>query len=285
MKKIVAFLNLHSGSVPKDGEEALARALAELGHSADIIAFQEGDVQAALKVAVDQSPDYLIAWGGDGSINCALNAAGPDGPAVLALPGGTMNMLHQRLHRGHTQWADILSSALQEPEVTPWAGGDINGQRFYVAVMLGRLTTLSESREHLRKGAFLEAIAAAAKNEAFDMQSRLQVRTQKAGRITSMDATAGAVVLAGERRARFDVATIDPASQLDLAGVLFQSLLNGWRDAEDVAVETVNEVIVEDISGDAVPGTIDGEPCEFPSLCEFRLVPNAARVLRAKPAE
>jgi len=284
MTKIIAFLNLRSGSVPKDGEEALARALADLGYSADIIAFNEGDVLATLQGAVDQSPDYLIAWGGDGSINCALNAAGPDGPAVLALPGGTMNLLHQRLHPGRTDWADILACALEAPEVTPWAGGDINGKRFYVAVMLGRLTALSESREHLRRGAFLEAIAAAARNEAFDMQSRLQFRTQTGGRITSTEATAGAVILAGERRARFDVATIDPATQLDLAGVLFQSLLNGWRDAEDVAVETVNEVSVEDISGDPIPGTIDGEPCEFPSLCELRIIPVAARVLRAKPA-
>ena len=121
MTKIIAFLNLRSGSVPKDGEDALARALADLGHSADIIAFREGDVLATLQGAVDQSPDYLIAWGGDGSINCALNAAGPDGPAVLALPGGTMNLLHQRLHPGRTEWADILASALEDPEVTPWA--------------------------------------------------------------------------------------------------------------------------------------------------------------------
>ncbi len=284
MTKIVAFVNLHSGSVPKDGNEALERVLSDLGYTAEVIAFEEGDVKATLQRAIDQSPDYLIAWGGDGSINCALTAAGPDGPPVLALPGGTMNLLHQRLHNGRTEWEDILRSALEEPQVAPWPAGEIEGQRFYVAVMVGRLTTLSESRELVRKGAFLEAFSVATKNEAFNMETRLQLRSRIGERIVSIDATAGAIVLAGEKRPRFDVAAIDPASQLDLVGVGFQSLLNGWRDAEDVTVEAATAVTVEDIHGDPIPATIDGEPCELPALCEFRLIPVAAQVLRAKPA-
>lgn len=284
MTKIVAFVNLHSGSVPKEGNEALERVLSDLGYTAEVIAFEEGDVKATLQRAIDQSPDYLIAWGGDGSINCALTAAGPDGPPVLALPGGTMNLLHQRLHNGRTEWEDILRSALEEPQVAPWPAGEIEGQRFYVAVMVGRLTTLSESRELVRKGAFLEAFSVATKNEAFNMETRLQLRSRIGERIVSIDATAGAIVLAGEKRPRFDVAAIDPASQLDLVGVGFQSLLNGWRDAEDVTVEAATAVTVEDIHGDPIPATIDGEPCELPALCEFRLIPVAAQVLRAKPA-
>jgi len=284
VKKVVAFLNLRSGSVPPDGEDAMAKALSELGYASEIIGFQEGDVAATLRRAIDLSPDYLVAWGGDGSINCALNEAGPDGPPVLALPGGTMNLLHQRLHRGRTQWADILMSALEEPDIAPWAGGEINGQRFYVAVMAGRLTTLSESRELFRSGAILEAISAAAANQAFDMETRLQLRSHIGSRIVSTDATAGAIVMAGERRPRFDVAAIDPATPLDLITVGFQTLLSGWRDADDVSVETAGLVTVEDINGDPVPATIDGEPCELPPVSECRLVPVAAKVLRAKPA-
>jgi diacylglycerol kinase family enzyme len=283
MKKIVAFVNLNSGSVPRGADEALARALSELGYSAEVIAFEEGDMKAVLQHAIDQSPDYLIAWGGDGSINCALSLAGANGPAVLALPGGTMNLLHKRLHHDRTEWEDILVSALTAPEVVPWAAGEVEGQRFYVAVMVGRLTCLSESRELFRKGAFLEAIGAAANNAVFDMESRLQLRSHIGARIVSTEATAGAIVLAGERRPRFEVAAIDPASQLDLVSVGFQSLLSGWRDAEDVSVETASAVTVEDIHGDVIPATIDGEPCELPAVSEFRLIPEAARVLRAKP--
>jgi len=283
MTKIAAFVNLHSGSVPTDAGEALERVLSDLGYSASVVAFEDGDLQAALKQAIDQSPDYLIAWGGDGSINCALTAAGPEGPPVLALPGGTMNLLHQRLHNGRTQWEDILRSALETPEVSPWPAGDIEGRPFYVGVMVGRLTILSESRELLRKGAILEAITAAAKNAAFDIETRLQLRSHVGSRIISTDAVAGAIVLAGEKRPRFDVAAIDPASQLDLVSVGFQSLLNGWRDAEDVSIETASAVTVEDIHDDPIPATLDGEPCELPATCEIRLIPVAAQVLRAKP--
>jgi diacylglycerol kinase family enzyme len=88
--------------------------------------------------------------------------------------------------------------------------------------------------------------------------------------------------MAGEKRPRFDVAAIDPSTQLDLITVGFQSLFNGWRDADDVSVETASAVTVEDINGDAIPATIDGEPCELPPVSEFRLVPVAAKVLRAK---
>jgi len=283
MKKIVAFVNLKSGSVPKGADAELERALDELGYAAEIIAFEEGDVKETLQRAIDQSPDYLIAWGGDGSVNCALSLAGADGPAVLALPGGTMNLLHKRLHHDRTEWEDILTSALTEPDIAPWAAGEIEGQRFYVAVMVGRLTCLSESRELIRKGAFLEAISAAAQNEVFDMETRLMLRSRIGERITGTEATAGAIVLAGERRPRFEMAAIDPASQLDLVSVGFQSLLNGWRDADDVTVETANSVTVEDIHGEAIPATIDGEPCELPAISEFRLIPVAAKVLRAKP--
>lgn len=283
MKKIAAFVNLNSGSVPSDAEVSLARVLSDFGYDADIMAFQEGDVKDALQRVIDLSTDYMIAWGGDGSINCALSISGLNGPPVLALPGGTMNLLHQRLHNGRTQWEDILNSALTEPEAAPWAAGEVNGQRFYVAVMVGRLTTLSESRELFRSGAILEAISAAAKNQAFDMETRLQLRSHIGSRIVSTSATAGAIVMAGEKRPRFDVAAIDPSTQLDLITVGIQSLLSGWRDAEDVSVETAGTVTVEDVNGDTIPATIDGEPIELPPVSEFHLVPFAAKVLRAKP--
>jgi len=283
MKKIVALVNLKSGSVPKDGGEALQNALSELGYDADVAPFGEGDLKDTIRRAVDKGADCLIAWGGDGSVNCAMSIAGPDGPPVLALPGGTMNMLHQRLHHGRTEWQDILTSALTDPEIVPWAAGEIEGHRFYVAVMAGRITSLSESRELVRKGAILEAIGAAAKNEVFDMETRLDFRSRVGARTVKTLATAGAVVLAGERRPRFDVAGIDPGSQLELVSVGVQSLLKGWRDAEDVTVEVATTVTLEDVHGEPIPATIDGEPIELPAICEFRLVPNSARVLRAKP--
>jgi diacylglycerol kinase family enzyme len=282
LKKLIALLNQNSGSVPRDGVDALSSYLSEIGRSAEILPFESGDLKATLAEAIAQSPDCLIVWGGDGSINCALSASGPDGPPVLALPGGTMNMLHHRLHHGLTGWKEILASALAEPEIAPWAAGEIDGQAFYVAVMVGRLTTLGESRELVRKGAFLEAIGAAAKNEAFDMETRLKLSSRYAARTVTTPATAGAIVLAGERRPRFDVAAIDPDSQLDLVSVGFQSLIGGWRDAEDIEVEIATSVHLEDAHGDPIPSTIDGEPYELPPVCEFRLIPKSARVVRAK---
>ncbi len=284
MKSIIAMVNQQSGSVPQDGATALGAALAGLGYDAEIVPFGEGDLQEDLARAVARRPDCLIAWGGDGSINCALTACGPDGPPVLALPGGTMNLIHQRLHRDQTGWEAILRSALTDPEVVPWAAGDAGGRRFYVAVMAGRLTQLSESRELVRKGSLVEAIGAAMKSEAFDMSTRLRLKSRSGGQTVTAEATAGAIVLAGDRRPRFDVAAIDPDGPADLVSVALQSLFKGWRDAEDVDVEPAQTVILEDTHGEAIPATLDGEPCELPAVCHIRLVPNAVRVLRARPS-
>jgi len=283
MKKILALVNLNSGSVPKDAEPLLAKALSDLGYDGEVVPFGDGDLKDTVRRALDRNPDYLIAWGGDGSVNCAMSIAGPDGPPVLALPGGTMNMLHHRLHHDRTEWQEILTCALTDPDIVPWAAGEIEGHRFYVAVMAGRITTLSESRELVRKGAILEAIGTAARNEVFDMETRLDFRSRVGALTVKTLATAGAVVLAGDRRPRFDVAAIDPGSQLDLVGIGIQSLISGWRDAEDVTVEIATTVTLEDVHGDPIPATIDGEPLELPAICEFRLVPNSARVIRAKP--
>ena len=46
MKKIAAFVNHHSGSVPEDGSEAPERILSDPGYTSDIISFEEGDVKA-----------------------------------------------------------------------------------------------------------------------------------------------------------------------------------------------------------------------------------------------
>lgn len=283
MKKILALVNLKSGSVPDDAEQLLSKALSDLGFDGEVVPFGEEDLKTTARRAIDKGADALIAWGGDGSVNCVMSTSGPSGPPVLALPGGTMNMLHQRLHHGRTEWLDILTSALTDPKIAPWAAGEIEGHRFYVAVMAGRLTTLSESRELVRQGAILEAIGAAARNEVFDMETRLDFRSRVGSRTVKMLATAGAVVLAGERRPRFDVAAIDPDSQLDLVSVGVQSLLKGWRDADDVTVEIATSVVLEDVHGEPIPATIDGEPIELPAISEFRLVPDSARVIRAKP--
>jgi hypothetical protein len=47
MKKIAAFVNHHSGSVPEDGSEALERVLSHPGYTGVIISFEEGDAKAA----------------------------------------------------------------------------------------------------------------------------------------------------------------------------------------------------------------------------------------------
>lgn len=91
-------INLTAGSVPQDAEARLRSALAALGENADIFACSGKDIKSVAHDVLDC--DRLIVWGGDGTIAGILDRAGRDGPPVLPLPGGTMNLLHKAVHGG-----------------------------------------------------------------------------------------------------------------------------------------------------------------------------------------
>jgi diacylglycerol kinase family enzyme len=42
---------------------------------------------------IDSAPDAVLVLAGDGTARAAAEMAGPDGPLIAPLPGGTMNML------------------------------------------------------------------------------------------------------------------------------------------------------------------------------------------------
>ena len=77
---------------------------------------------------------------------------GPDGPPVLPLPGGTMNMLHQRVHGGIADWQTCLVEAVlrRRPEIIPAVR--VNDKLVFIGAMIGRLTGLAKARETIRDG-------------------------------------------------------------------------------------------------------------------------------------
>ena len=64
-----------------------------------------------LKAALDARPDLLVVLGGDGTAGAAADLAGPYGPLLAPLPGGTMNMLPHALYGRSRPSSRIISSA------------------------------------------------------------------------------------------------------------------------------------------------------------------------------
>lgn len=153
--------NAQSGS----HDDAVRDQIAELcrAHDAPLaatFALPDGDIPdaAALK---QQGIDLLLVWTGDGTINAAaMRAAGWNG-AILALPGGTLNLLSKALH-GDRPVAEILADALQGknrrrpiPTIVSDAG------TAFITVVAGPATRWAEVRETMRQDGLIEASRAA----------------------------------------------------------------------------------------------------------------------------
>jgi diacylglycerol kinase (ATP) len=88
----------------------------------------------AVRRAVRAGADLVLVWGGDGTVQRALDAAvGQDGPAMAILPAGTANLLATNL--GIPIDLDASLAVALEGRVQPLDLGRVNGEHF--AVMAG----------------------------------------------------------------------------------------------------------------------------------------------------
>src|SRR5690606_8977715 len=110
---IVLLVNPASGGVgPRAAAEAEA-LLADYGCDSRVIPLEAGDIDAQIDAALAARPDLIIVLAGDGTARAVAARAGPDGPLVAPLPGGTMNMLPKALY-GTSDWKEALALCLEE---------------------------------------------------------------------------------------------------------------------------------------------------------------------------
>lgn len=282
--KLYALINAESGSTPNNSVDALHAELQSLDLSAEIVPVGAGELDAAVHTAIACGPDALIIWGGDGSVACALSASGPSGPPVLALPGGTMNLVHKRLHGEEMDWKKILGSALSAPAPEPFSAGCVSEHLFFVAAMMGQVTALAESREAARRGQLLEAARLAVNSDALALDRRLRLESVHASGNQTFYAVAAAVVIGGGSTPRLEVAAIQPQSAFEWMAIAMDAMANGWRDVDSIEIDETKTVSIADIDGIEFAATIDGEIVTMPSGTIISLKRHAANVLRARPA-
>lgn len=281
--KLYALINAESGSTANNSEDALRSELQALGLSADIVPVGAGELNSAVHTAIASGPDALIVWGGDGSVACALSASGPSGPPVLALPGGTMNLVHKRLHGEEMDWKKIMGSALRAPAPEPFSAGCVSEHMFFVAAMMGQMTALAESREAARHGQLLEAAQLAINSDALTLDRRLRLESVHASGNQTFDAVAAAVVIGGGSAPRLKVAAIHPQTTFDWMAIAVDALANGWRDADSIEIDETKTVLITDVDGIEFAATVDGETVTMQSGTIISLKRHAANVLRARP--
>ena len=274
--RVSCVINPLSGSTPEGAADLIREKLSGLPDDPRIHVAGEGELPLLVEQALADEPDTLIAWGGDGTIACALSHAGMTGPAVLPLPGGTMNMLPTRALGGDHDWETLVEAALRGGRVRPMPCGEIiGGPRFFVAAMLGDMTRFTNSREALREGKLLEAAEIVHDSTALALKSNLEWSAPGAPKRTS---TALTVNINPDTPGKLEIASVDPQGLLDLARIGIEMLVDGWRNADDVDLVRMDEIEVHHLDKGRVSVTLDGELREMETPLRFCRVDAAVKI-------
>jgi len=276
--QIVAVFNTASGSWTASAESQTREIFSRAGlHDVELISAAPADIEAALKDAVTGA-DVLVILGGDGTIGTAARLCGPDGPSLIPLPGGTMNMLPGALY-DTSNWRDALTATVADPVIRVGSGGDAAGHPFYCAAILGAPSLWADAREALRAGRLIEGAKRAVTATRRSLSDSINYQFDE----VSGSAEAVAVIcplisqdMMGDALA-FEAVALDPSTTSELFGLAFHAAFDRWRDDEAVVREKVTRVDVR--AHGEIPLILDGEKVKIDRDVKITFVPQAFRAL------
>ncbi|MFT3726738.1 MAG: diacylglycerol kinase family protein [Terricaulis sp.] len=267
--------NQNAGSVHPGDREKLVQAVTEAGVTQYTVI---GIDKLSTRFFERQREfDVIIVLGGDGTARAAAEMAPRNGPPLILLPGGTLNVLPQALY-GPRAWPDALKAALERGVVKRMPMGRANGSTFFVAAMFGAPTLLARAREAVREGKPLTALGRVRHflRRAFARDIRARCGD---GKFRKTEAAAvlcplfsGALEGEAMEFVRLDVRHLG-----DLARVSIRALWAGWR--KDLTVEISHCTDADVYSYGTIPAALDGEPKMFLSAVRIRYSPNGPRVI------
>lgn len=287
--RVEVVTNIASGSVGKDAPAQAEAILAEHGVEGLVHAPAEGELTTCLREVIGRRPDAVLVVAGDGTARAAAEMAGPDGPLIAPLPGGTMNMLPHALY-GVVSWPEAMANCLKGGELSDdrirmISGGEINGRLFFVAAILGSPALWATAREAAREGKFSIALARARRAFRRAFSGRLRVSLDgrpeiKTEALTLMCPLVSTALDADERA--LEAAALDPSSALDVFRLGFNAARGQWR--EDPSVNAGRCRTGKIRAHGRIPAILDGEPARFDPEVSIRFRPKAFRAL-VPPAE
>ena len=273
IRTVEAVVNEASGSVGAGAAEALEQIVSSYGLAVRVAGVAPKEISGALERAVAAKPDLLIVLAGDGTARSAAELAGPTGPFVAPLPGGTMNVLPKAFY-GERDWRAALHLCLSEGMERPVSGGCVDGRQFFVAAILGSPALWAPARESVRSARFTEAALRALRawRRAFSGSIHYRLDGGPVGKAEAVSMLCPLISKAMDEETALEAAVLTPSGAAEAFRLAFRALWGGWR--ADPAVQTQPVRHAEVLARGRIPAILDGETVRLPkrATVEFRRV-------------
>ena len=150
---LVIVANAKSGSGDKHTQlEAATGVLGSMGLAHEVCRSAGGSIEAACRQAARRAAQLrgtLVAAGGDGTVNTAVNAAREAGVPLGLLPMGTFN--HFARHHGIPVEPAAAAQVLASGTLQPVSMGELNGRLFFNNAGFGLYTEAIRRRERAKR--------------------------------------------------------------------------------------------------------------------------------------
>jgi diacylglycerol kinase family enzyme len=278
--KVGAIINTSSGGCDLDSEEKMLAQLKSAGIvDAKLWCADADQMERSFAEAAKEKLDVLIVLGGDGTIRTAAQNCAEDGPHLIPLPGGTMNMLSRALY-GDVSWEDALKNTLAAPSVKVLSGGRVADKLFFVAAIMGAPSLWVELRESIREGDIVGAIEKG--SVAFQKMFETKVQYLISGEAKG-EAEAVAVICPliseemSDSEQALEAAVIDVESAAEVIGLGAAAAFGKWRDDQNILLTKTKRVAVQ--SRKDIPAILDGERINLGRSAEIDFVSKAVNVV------
>lgn len=280
--KVVVLINPMSGGVGANAAAQAAEILDGFACESEVVSLEGEGIDQTIDDVLKGDADLVVVLAGDGTARAVASRAGPDGPLVAPLPGGTMNMLPKALY-GTTDWKEALRVILEDGEPQHVSGGEVDGNAFYCAAILGAPALWAPAREALRGGKLKLALTHARRawRRAFSGRIRFDLDGGPRQRAEALVLISPMISRALEEPVGLEAAAMNPHDAADAFRLAAHALFDDWR--ADPAVRTRPARRINVAARSRVPAVLDGEPILLASESTVRFLPKAFRALAPRP--
>jgi diacylglycerol kinase family enzyme len=286
LARVIMLVNPLSGGVGPQAAEQAAAILANYTCETTIVSLEGDQFDAQVQQALDACPDVLFVLAGDGTAGSIASRAGPHGPLIAPLPGGTMNMLPKALY-GTADWKVALKRALEEGAPQQVAGGEVTDgqtkQAFYCAAILGAPALWAPAREAVREGKFglAWAYGRRALKRAFSGRIRFSLDGRADRRAEALVLISPMISKAMGEHTGLEAAAMNPADAIQAFRLAAHAVFDDWRQDPAVTTKAIQRATVRARS--RIPAVIDGEPALLRHEARIQFIRTAFRALAPNP--